>query len=373
MLLVLIGISIIFQFLTHGTFLSARNLTNLIVQTSALAIVAMGMSMIIVSGNIDLSVGSVIGLTGSVAGSLMLYQHWGTVPTILVTLALGGIIGCWQGFWVAYRKVPAFIVTLAGMLIFRGIVVGVGNGVTIAPLNETFTAVGQGFLPVLFAIKNSAFKDTSLMVGIAATIIYIILLFNSRKKRIQYNLEVMPLYFVIIQSVIISAVILGLAVLLGLDFGIPYSMLVVIVVAIFLSFVAMNTAFGRHIYAIGGNKEASRLSGINIKNRIFLLFLLMGLLTAASGIIYAARLNASTAAAGTNMELDAIAGAIIGGKSLMGGEGTIFGAMIGALIMTSLDNGMTLMNVPYVVQNIVKGLVLLIAVWVDISTRNRTE
>lgn len=371
MVLILVAIAIVFAILTGGTFLTSRNISNLFLQASAIGIVAISVSLVLVAGEIDLSIGSCVGLTGAVAATLMVNMGWSIIPTILVTVAVGVGIGCWQGFWVAFRKVPSFIATLAGSLIFRGIVYGITRGMTIAPMTDEFKAIGQGYIPPIFSAEGSGFNDTAIIIGVVICVIFAVMQIRQENSRKRYHLGVAPKGMLIAKIVIVSIVVIGIMAILSLNLGLSYAFLLLIILAVLFSFISNNTAFGRQIYAIGGNREAARLSGINIKKRLFLLFVVMGTMCAASGIVYTARINAGTAAAGQNMELDAIAAAVIGGTSTMGGEGSVFGAVIGALIMTAIDNGMSLMNLDNTFQYVVKGLVLLLAVWMDVATRKK--
>lgn len=364
MILALLGIWIIFAILTGAVFLNVRNLSNLFMQSATVAIVGMGMVLIIVSGNIDLSVGSVVGITGAAIGALQVYGGWGTIPTILLGLIIGVVIGLWQGYWVAYRGIPAFIVTLASMLTLRGAVLGVTHGTTIAPLHKAFKAIGQKYLPRLF-FQEASVHDTSLIITCVIILVYIILSVRRRQSRIRYGFKVISLPLEILKMAAVS-LLMGFILYIMISYrGIPYAILVVIVVAVILTFIANSTVFGRQIYAIGGNQEAARLSGISIKKRLLMLFVLMGALTSVAGIVFTARLGAATAQAGFMLELDAIAAAVIGGTSFSGGIGTIPGALVGAMVMASLDNGMSLLNMDVTYQQIIKGLVLLLAVYVD--------
>ena len=368
MVIALLAIWAILTLLTNGTFISFRNLSNLFLQTATIAILAVGMVLIIVSGHIDLSVGSNVGLLGAIAGVLMAKRGFGTVSTILIVLAAGLLIGLWQGYWVAYRGVPGFIVTLSGYMAFRGLCIGVTGGNSIGPMNSSFKVIGQGYLPKLTGLP---FNDTSAILGIVFILLYIVFDFRKRNTRLKYGFKVLPLHIQIAKVLLFSAVIaLVLSIMVGY-LGIPYAILLLMGIVWLFNFITTKTTFGRYVYAIGGNKDAARLSGINIKGTYMTVFVLMGLLCAIASIVFTARLNAATAAAGVNMELDAIAAAIIGGTSTMGGEGTIIGAIIGALVMSSLDNGMSLLNLDVTYQYVVKGLILLLAVWLDIATRKK--
>ncbi|WP_113672942.1 multiple monosaccharide ABC transporter permease [Vallitalea guaymasensis] len=373
MFIALIGLMIIFTILTGGTFIMPRNLSNLFIQTSYIAILACGVVLVIVAGHIDLSIGSVVGFLGAIAATLQVNLHYGTLITIIITLFVGLLIGLWQGYWVAYRNVPAFIVTLAGMMIFKGTLLGVTNGATIAPLDDSFKALGQGYIPNIASLNigSLSINMTTIIIGIIAIIIYNALELKKRGERKRYDFETLPKNLQMVKMIVVS---LAIAIFFGIMAsykGIPYSIVFVLVVGILYTFITKNTTFGRHVYAIGGNKEASRLSGINIKQRNLLIFASMGILSALGAIIFTARLNAASASAGAGLELEVIASAIIGGTSTMGGEGTIVGAIIGALVMATLNNGMSLMNVGPTWQYIVKGLILLLAVWVDISTKKK--
>lgn len=368
MVIALLSIWAILTILTKGTFISFRNLSNLFLQSATIAILAVGMVLIIVVGHIDLSVGANVGLLGAIAGVLMTKKGFDTLTTILIVLVVGLLIGVWQGYWVAYRGVPGFIVTLAGMMSFRGLCLGVTGGASVGPMNLSFRIIGQGYLP---KFTNLPFNDSSAVLGIIFIIMFIIFDFKKRNNRLKYGFKVLPLHIQIAKVLLFSiAIALVLSIMVGY-MGIPYAILLLMGIVWLFNFIATKTTFGRHMYAIGGNKEAARLSGINIKKTYMTVFVLMGILCSIAGIVFTARLNAATAAAGTNMELDAIASAIIGGTSTMGGEGTIIGAIIGALVMSSLDNGMSLMNLDVTYQYVVKGLVLLLAVWVDIATRKK--
>jgi D-xylose transport system permease protein len=377
MFLALIAIWAIFASVTEGVFLTPRNLSNLFVQTVTTAILAIGMVLVIVAGHIDLSVGSVLGFTGAVCAMAMIKLEWGVFPAVLATLLVGLVIGAWHGFWVAYRKVPAFIVSLASMLAFRGLIIGITGGQTqgleMAPAvtADRFKLIGQGYLPTLGEAAEGKIHDTSLYFLAVVIVIYVLAALKRRRARQQYGFEVLPAYAEGLKLALVSAIIAAFGMLMVVYLGIPWSVVFVLALTVLFSFLAEDTTFGRHLYAIGGNPDAARLSGINVPRHTFGLFMLMGVMTAVAGVVYTARLNAATTSAGQNAELDAIASAVIGGTSLMGGEGTIFGAIVGALVMTSLDNGMSLMNLDITYQYVIKGLILLLAVWVDMAQRRK--
>ena len=377
MFLALLAIWVIFAVLTEGVFVSSRNLSNLFVQTVTTAILAIGMVLVIVAGHIDLSVGSVLGFTGAVGALLMVKLGWGVLPSAAVTLVVGVAVGAWHGFWIAHRKVPAFIVTLASMLAFRGLVIGITGGQTqgleMAPaaVAEAFKRIGQGYLPTFSAAVPGGVHDTSLLLTAAFLVALVVVTWRRRAARERYGFAVLPFSLEIARTVAVCLLVGAFAMIMVRHLGLPWSVVLVLTLALVFSFVANNTTFGRHLYAIGGNPEAARLSGIAIPRTVLTLFMVQGLVVAIGGMVYTSRLGAATTSAGQNAELDAIAAAVIGGTSLLGGEGTIFGALVGALVMTSLDNGMSLMNLDITFQYVVKGLILLFAVWVDIAQRKK--
>jgi len=351
-----------FTVLTSGVFISPRNLSNLFVQTVAVAIITIGMTLIIVTRNIDLSVGSVAALIGALAAFLQVKMGIPTPVAIGAALCGGLLVGVWHGFWIAYRLVPSFIVTLASMMIFRGAVLGITQGATIAPLSDAFKAIGQSYVA----------PQWTYAVGLVFILWYLFAHFFKRIKRARYGLIVKPIALDILNVIFMLAVIIGFLSIMAQNRGIPYAVLLLFVLAVIFNFVAQHTIFGRQLYAIGGNPDAAALSGINIKRQVMFLYMIFGVITAISGLVLTARLNAATTSAGMGMELDVIAAAVIGGTSLMGGEGTIFGSVIGALIMASLDNGMSLMDTNITYQYIIKGMILLLAVWIDIATRKKS-
>lgn len=361
LILALIFIAIIFSIFTGGEFLSSRNISNLFTQMSVIAVLAIGMTLVIVAGHIDLSVGAIVGVTGGIAAMLQVWHGWSTPVVVLAAIVIGGLIGLWQGWWVAYRAVPAFIVTLGGMLIFRGVLIGLSNGQTISSLNPGFKKIGNSYLP--FA--------PGYIIAIIAVVLLIAFTLNGRKKRKDMGLLLIPAIIDYGKVTSYSIVLLAITYMLNRYLGIPIPFLIVAVVALVFMFITNKTAFGRRIYAIGGNPEAAALSGINIKRNTLYVFVIMGSLAGLAGVLLTARLNAATVSAGNSYELDAIAACVIGGTSLMGGKGKIIGAIIGALIMASIDNGMSMMNIGAYWQYIVKGLILILAVWVDIVSKNK--
>ncbi len=362
MLIALVGIWLIFSILTQGVFVSPRNLSNLFLQTAAVAIITIGMTLIIVTRNIDLSVGSVAALCGAVGAFLNVKMGLPAPAALAAALVAGLAIGAWHGFWIAYRLVPAFIVTLASMMIFRGAVLGITGGATIVPLSAGFKGIGQNYIA----------PHMSLWIGIATLCLFVMITIFKRRKRSKVGFSVQKFPFFALKVILMCVAMGAFFMILVQNRGIPYAVILVMMLAVAFNFMSRQMVFGRQLYAIGGNPDAASLSGIDIQKKVMQLYVLFGALTAVGGLVMTARLNAATTSAGQGMELDVIAAAVIGGTSLMGGEGTIWGSVIGALIMASLDNGMSLMDTNITYQYIIKGMILLLAVWVDIATRKKT-
>ncbi|MDO6354728.1 sugar ABC transporter permease [Caloramator sp. CAR-1] len=361
LIIALICIWAIFTLTTKGDFLTARNISNLLRQMAVTGILATGMVFVIIAGQIDLSVGSMLGLLGGIAAILNVWHNINGILTILITLVIGILLGIWNGFWVAYKKVPAFIVTLAGMLIFRGALIGITKGSTIAPLTSEFKFIGQAYLT----------KSVGIIIGILFALLLILQTLKERKEKIQNNIPVPKMTTEIMNMLFLIVFIAILVLVLNKYQGIPVPVFIMFIIAIIFNFIAKKTVFGRRVYALGGNSEAARLSGINVDKLTMILFAINGLLAAIGGILLTSRLNAASVAAGQNAELDAIASCVIGGASLMGGVGTVSGALIGALVMASIDNGMSMLNTQPFWQYVVKGLILLIAVWIDMESKNK--
>ncbi|MGX6444309.1 sugar ABC transporter permease [Neobacillus sp. K501] len=351
---------VLFGFLNE-TFFTARNLSNLFTQMSVTSILAIGMVLVIVAGHIDLSVGSIVGLTGGVAAIL---SSWLGMPVGVVlagTLAVGALLGLLQGWFVAYRAVPAFIVTLGGMMVFRGILLGVTNSTTISISDPVFVALGNAYFSRGFGV----------ILALIVLVFMTMSVIKKRKSRKKYGFEVANIGVDISKLALYAVVTFGFVLTMNSYKGMPVPIIFVLILAFVFSYIANKTTFGRHVYAIGGNADAARLSGINIKAKTMMIFMFTGLLSAIAAIVLTSRLTSATITAGEMYELDAIAACVIGGTSLIGGVGTIFGAIIGALVMTSLDNGMSLMGLESFWQYIVKGSILVLAVWMDISNKNK--
>ncbi|WP_228550994.1 sugar ABC transporter permease [Sporosarcina cascadiensis] len=359
LIIALVLIALIFGFFTGGEFLSSRNISNLFSQMAVIAVLAIGMTLLIVAGHIDLSVGSLVGLTGGVAAILQVWHGWNTFAVVVAAVAVGALFGVWQGWWVAYRAVPAFIVTLGGMLIFRGILIGLSKGQTISPMDESFKSISNSYLPF----------SAGYILAVGSILLLLFWTLKNRSKRRDLELLIPPAYIDYGKVAVYSFFILLAAYMLSRYQGVPIPVIIVVGLAAIYVFISNKTAFGRYVYAIGGNIEAAALSGINIKRNTLMVFISMGALSGVAGVLLTSRLNAATVNAGNMYELDAIAACVIGGTSLMGGRGKVVGALIGALIMASIDNGMSMMNIETFWQYIVKGLILIVAVWIDIASK----
>ena len=363
MLFALAFIAIFFQITTDGTFLGPRNVSILFRQMSITGILTIGMVLLIISGNFDLSVGSAAALTGGVAAVMQVWYGASTPVAILCGLLVGLMIGVWQGFWVAYQKVPSFIVTLGGLIMFRGIYLVITDGITIGPLAKSFTVLAQGFVPQALGMLLAVISAVAVTVGVI----------RGRASKKKYGIKPDSPTSMIVKIVLSWGLILGVIWWMNRYLGISMPVIIMAILALIFTFIALKTEFGRNLYAIGGNQEAARFSGISLEKTVMTMFILMGLLSAITGVLLTARLDGATSSAGTNFELDAIAACVIGGASLSGGQGSIFFALVGALVMASLDNGMSLMNTSSYLQFIVKGLVLIIAVWFDVWTTRRSK
>ena len=361
MLGAIVLIALFFTWTTDGAWLSARNVSNLLRQTAITGILAVGMVFVIISAEIDLSVGSMMGLLGGAAAIFDVWLGWPLPLTIVVTLVMGLLLGTWNGWWVAYRKVPSFIVTLAGMLAFRGILVGITDGTTVAPTSPAMSQIGQSYLP----------GGIGFGFGFAGLALFILWQWRLRLRRQHLGLAQTSVSGTLARQAITAVLVLGAIWLLNDYRGVPTPVLLLVLLLLGGMFMATRTAFGRRIYAIGGNLDAARLSGINVARTKLAVFAINGVMVAIAGLILSSRLGAGSPSAGNIAELDAIAACVIGGTSLAGGVGSVAGAVIGAFIMASLDNGMSMMDVPTFWQYIVKGAILLLAVWMDTATRRR--
>lgn len=374
MIMALLFIIVLFQILTKGILLYPQNVANLILQNGYVIILAIGMMLCILSGgNIDLSVGSVAAFTGAIAGALIIGMKMDVWLAVIITITAGFLIGAWQGFWIAYIRVPSFIATLAGMLIFRGLTNAILRGLTLAPFPDSYLRLTAGFVKDIFNFPDLKFNITALVVGLLVIIAYIFFSIKGRINKRKYNFGVTSIPLFILQILLISSVIMVFFYWLSRYKGMPTVLVLIGILIIAYTFVTQNTTFGRYIYAKGGNEIAARLSGIDTKKVLFFVYLNMGVLATITGIVFSARLNAASPVAGTMFELDAIAACFIGGASASGGVGTIIGAVVGALVMGVLNNGMSIMGVGIEWQSVIKGLVLLAAVAFDVYSKSRSK
>jgi putative multiple sugar transport system permease protein len=372
MYIALFVIMAIFTALTNGLFLSPRNIANLINQTGYIAVLAVGMTLVIVIRHIDLSVGFLAGFIGAIVAIALVQWMMPVVVVIPLALVLGIIAGLITAFLVAYFGIPSFVASLAGWLIYRGLLLQVtmGTGTIIIP-DAAFNAIGNGYIPDIPGFTAISGHKLTLLFGAVAIVLFIMSEINGRRKKQAYGFEVLPSEIFVLKLIFISAIV-GLVtwVLAGYN-GLSWTAVIVLLVVGIYSFITTRTVLGRHIYAVGGNPEAAELSGISVKRITYVVFGSMGMLSALSGILFTSRLQSATTTAGTLFELDAIAAAYVGGVSAAGGVGSVFGSLIGALVMGSLTSGMNLMGVDISVQYIARGLVLAAAVIFDAATRRR--
>lgn len=390
LILVMILFEIAIQSTGHGSLFSPSNFTNIIYQNSYVIILAVGMLFLIIGcGNIDLSVGSIVALVGAVAGVLMVNNEYNIYMSMALCLLLGIVIGAWHGFWIAYIRIPSFIVTLAGMLLFRGLALIVLDGITINPFPADYLTMFTSYFPsfdsgyfqeqlasglsraeVRAGMSAIVFSKTMTVTAVIV-IAYLVGIIYSRVSKIKKGYEVEPLYAFLFQHVLALAAIIASCVLLGENKGIPVILILIAVVVIVYAFIANKTVVGRRIYALGGNEKAAKLSGVNTNRLLFLSYVNMGLLAAVAALVCVARFNSASPMAGTGYELDAIGACFIGGASAYGGVGTVGGAVIGAIFMGVLNNGMSILGIDANWQKAVKGLVLLAAVVTDVMSKKR--
>jgi putative multiple sugar transport system permease protein len=369
MLISLVAIMVLFQVLTDGTLLRPLNLTNLVLQNSYIVIMALGMLLVIVAGHIDLSVGSVCGFIGALAAVLMVNLGWHFVPAALVSLVAGGLIGAAQGWFVAYARIPSFIVTLAGMLVFKGLCLALLQGQSVGPFPVEFQRLSSGFIPDV--LGGTDLRTTSLLVGLLAAAALGYFSLRGRAQLARHGLDDEPYAFFLGKTLAFVAAIVFLSYLLASYKGLPNVLIVMSVLIVAYDFVTRRTTVGRRLYALGGNEKAARLSGIKTERLSFLAFVNMGVLAALAGLVFAARLNTATPKAGLGFELDVIAACFIGGASASGGVGKVMGAVIGAFVMGVMNNGMSILGIGIDYQQVIKGLVLLAAVFIDVYNKNK--
>lgn len=377
MLIALVVIIVFFQVLTRGTLLKPMNVFNLINQNAYVVVLAVGMLVcILTGGNIDLSVGSVVAFVGACAGTFMITWKWDSYLSTALCLLIGILIGTWHGFWIAYVRIPAFIVTLSGQLIFRGLTLIVLKGLTLSPFPRAFMSLSTGAIGNFLGFLNPGIglrNFTSLILGLllAAVVIVVQLKKRADRKRKGYSFE--GLGITLLRAVIIAAAIIYFFWILANYTGAPVVLITVGIVLMVYSYLTSKTVMGRHLYAVGGNEKAARLSGVKTDKIKFLAYVNMSFLAAVAGLIFSARLQSSSPQAGIGFELDAIGACFIGGASAYGGIGTVGGTLIGALIMGVLNNGMSIMGISIDVQQVVKGLVLLAAVAFDVISKQKVS
>lgn len=373
MLMALVAIVLFFTVVVQLTlgvdFLSAQNITNLFLQNSYVIIMALGMLLVIVAGHIDLSIGSVVGFTGAVAAVLTVNLGLPVYVVIPLVLLVGMLIGAAQGYWIAYWRIPSFIVTLAGMLVFRGLTLWLLNGQNIGPFPKSFQSLSTGFIPDVFGVDKP--NMTALAIVVLAAVVIIFISWRARKSDVTFGIAPEPMIMFAIRNLIVAAALIFVGYKLATFRGLPNVVIVLSILTIVYAFFTENTVMGRRIYALGGNEKAAKLSGIKTDRLVFLTFVNMGVLAALAGMIVAARLNSATPKAGGGFELDVIAAVFIGGASMSGGVGKIIGVVVGALIMGVMNNGMSILGIGIDYQQVIKGLVLLAAVIFDVYNKSK--
>lgn len=361
-----------FQLLTKGLFMSTRNLSNLLMQGATCSTLAITMMLIIVSKNTDLSAGNSLGFMGVVAATLMVNKGVGTIPAILITLAVGLIIGLWHGLWIGYVKLPAFIVTFATQLIMKGLILLVGEGRSVGPVHSSFAAIGYEYLPKL-SENETGFNRLSMIVLCVAILFFAVISIRGYIKKRKEGISQISVSFFCLKIVLFSGIIFLIGSIMVFHRGFSYAVLLMVALGLIFDFVVKNTRLGRFVFAMGGNVDAARLSGINIEKTILTIYVLHGLITAVAAIIYLGRVGQATAASGTGFEFTAISGCVVGGTSILGGRGNVLGVIIGTMLMAALDNGMSLLNLDATYQYIVKGLVLMLAIAIDVMSKTRKK
>lgn len=355
-------IFLIFQVISKGLFLKNANINNLFMQSCTYAIIGCSMVSVMVIGGIDLSAGMTLGFLCTFAATLQ-QNGVGVVTTILLTIVVGLAVGAFYGYWIAYQGMPAFIVTLAGQNVFKGLTLMVGKGMSVGPVKDSFAQLGKGCLGTV----------PSVLYVVAFVAIIFAVIFGARASKQKYGFEVGSAAFSLIKAAALSAVVVIVGAILTMYKGVPIAVVILSVLAAILTFVGMNTPYGRGVYAIGNNKDAAQLSGVNARWVTFRVYLIHGLVVAIASVVYLGRIGQASATTGTGFEFSAITGCILGGTSTLGGSGTIIGAILGTVIMAGLDNGMALMNMGTTWQYLIKGVVLILAVWLDIKSKSRKK
>jgi putative multiple sugar transport system permease protein len=373
LLLSLLVIMVFFQYTTNGTLFKPVNMTNLILQNSYIVIMALGMLLIIVAGHIDLSVGSVSGFIGAIAAVLMVSYKVDVITSVIVCVALGAFIGGVQGYFTAYYRIPAFIVTLAGMLVFKGLALTVLGGASIGPFPKSFQLLSSGYVPDVFggSLFGLPFNILAMVAGAVVTALIVFFNFRERRNQQAHGLAEEPHSIFLGRNLLVAAAFLGFTFLMAQYKGLPNVLVVMFALIALFVFLTTRTTMGRRVYAMGGNEKAAKLSGINTERLTFFIFVIMGALAALAGLVFAARLNVATPKAGAGFELEVIAACFIGGAATTGGVGKVIGAVIGAFIIGVMNNGMSIMGIGIDWQQVIKGAVLMLAVFLDVYYKNK--
>ncbi len=373
LLLSLLVIMVFFQYTTNGTLFKPVNMTNLILQNSYIVIMALGMLLIIVAGHIDLSVGSVSGFIGAIAAVLMVSYKVDVITSVIVCVALGAFIGGVQGSFTAYYRIPAFIVTLAGMLVFKGLALTVLGGASIGPFPKSFQLLSSGYVPDVFggSLFGLPFNILAMVAGAVVTALIVFFNFRERRNQQAHGLAEEPHSIFLGRNLLVAAAFLGFTFLMAQYKGLPNVLVVMFALIALFVFLTTRTTMGRRVYAMGGNEKAAKLSGINTERLTFFIFVIMGALAALAGLVFAARLNVATPKAGAGFELEVIAACFIGGAATTGGVGKVIGAVIGAFIIGVMNNGMSIMGIGIDWQQVIKGAVLMLAVFLDVYYKNK--
>ncbi len=370
MVIILVLIAILFQILTGGLMFTSTNLTNIILQNSYVVIMVCGMLPVILTGNVDLSVGSVLAFIGAIAAIFQVNLKCGFLVTLLVSLAVGIIIGAWNGFWISVYDIPPFIVTLSSELVFRGLTQVVLDGASIGPFQESFRSIAGSYLAELFGCDPFLL---TIILAVIACAVFVFIQFRERNNKVKNGIPVKPVTGTLVLCIVIVAVIMFLSIEMANHKGYPTVLVIMLVLCLVYSFVCKRTIFGRSLYAVGGNRKAAALSGIKDRKTMFLAYTNNGFTTAIAAIVYAARLNAATPKAGVNFELDAIAACYVGGASVSGGAGSIALALIGCFVIAILNNGMSMLGISADWQQTVKGLVILASVAIDLVPKRKKK
>lgn len=371
MIIILVLIAILFHFLTNGLIFTPINLTNLILQNSYIVLLILGMLPVILTGNVDLSVGSVLAFIGALAAVLM-QSGIGVIPAVILCLLAGIAIGCWQGFWISRFDIPPFIVTLSGELVFRGLTQIILDGKSI-PINDAgFRTMAGGYIPEPIGAMGG-FRTTTLILAAVACVIYVVSQVRARQQKAAHGVPVKSVWLTVASSVVISAVVLYLSVQMATANGYPIVLFIMLALCLLYNFICNRTIFGRSLYAVGGNRKAAALSGIKDRRTMFLAYANMGMMAAVAGLVYAARSAVATPKAGVGYELDAIAACYVGGASVHGGAGSIAGALVGCFVIAILNNGMSMMGASPDLQQTIKGLVILAAVAIDLVPKMKKK